>query len=468
MSTQMQLRGGTTAENLLFTGAQREVTVDTDNNTLRVHDGVTAGGYALATESELADATYYYNDDTPGGSVANSYILVPKPNTIVPNTYEDGVLFGFVTANPNTGPATASFQGLGVKSIKLAGGSDPVPGQVSGRVTMVYDSGNDWLELQPKPTGNLPQIRTIGASVSGNALTVTLDPCFIDFRSSSLGSGGVLSRVVTSPISLTIPAGATLGTVSGVSSQIAVIAIDNGGTVELAVINLASVTSLNESTLISTTAISAAANSASTFYSTTARLNVPYRVVGMVESTQAAAGTWNNAPSRVQGQGGQAQFGNSGRIFSGTAQASTSGTAIDFTGIPLGAKRVTVMFSGVSTNGSSNKLLRLGTSGGVDTSGYLGSVSSFGASSVSSAQVSDGFELGGANAADAISGSITITNLSANLWTVTGSSGFSSGAAFSVFGGSKQLSGVLDRIRLTTRNGTDSFDAGTINILWEL
>src|ERR1043165_18855 len=114
MSTQMQMRGGTTSENLLFTGAQREVTVDTDNNTLRVHDGVTAGGFALATHDEVADGTFYYNDDVPGGSVANSYILVPKPNTIAPNTYEDGVLFGFVTGNPNTGPASASFKGLGV------------------------------------------------------------------------------------------------------------------------------------------------------------------------------------------------------------------------------------------------------------------------------------------------------------------------------------------------------------------
>lgn len=467
MSTQMQLRGGTTAENLLFTGAQREVTVDTDNNTLRVHDGVTAGGYALATESELADATYYYNDDIPGGSVANSYILVPKPNTIVPNTYEDGVLFGFVTANPNTGPATASFQGLGVKSIKLAGGSDPVPGQVSGRVTLVYDAGNDWLELQPKPTGNLPQIRTIGASVSGNALTVTLDPCFIDFRSSSLGSGSILARVVTSQISLTIPGGATLGTVSGVSSQLAVIAIDNGGTVELAVINLASITSLNESSLITTTSISAASTSANTFYSATARSNVPYRVVGMVESTQAAAGTWTTAPSRVQGQGGQALFGNSTRLFTAAAQNTLSGTAVDFTGLPFGIKRLTFIINGVSTAGASQLMLQLNgeTTGYASGSMVISSSGSAGATSNTNGVV---LNIGAAAAAQVISGLITFVQVSGNTWVASGAVNRTDTGSGGVVSASKSLGAALSSIRITTLGGTDTFDLGSVNILWEL
>jgi hypothetical protein len=463
----MQMRGGTTSENLLFTGAQREVTVDTDNNTLRVHDGVTAGGFALATHDEVADGTFYYNDDVPGGSVANSYILVPKPNTIAPNTYEDGVLFGFVTGNPNTGPASASFQGLGVKSIKLAGGSDPAPGQVSGRVNLVYDSGNDWLELQPKPTGNLPQIRTVGATVSGNALTVTLGPCFIDFRSPSIGSGSVLPRVVTSQISLTIPAGATLGTISGVQSQIAIIAIDNGGTVELAAINLASVSTLNESSLISTTTISAAATSANTFYSSSARLNVPYRVVGMVESTQAAAGTWTNTPSRIQGQGGQAQFGNSPRTFSATAQSATSGTAIDFTGIPQGARRITLMVSGVSTTGTSVIQAQIG-SGSVLTSGYSATRTDTAApSSIGVEATTVGFPIyRPAASSDTSSGQMIFSKLSDNVWTVLGGFSGSNGRATACYGG-VSLGGQLDRLRLTTVNGTDTFDAGTVNIIWE-
>ena len=56
-------------------------------------------------------------------------------------------------------------------------------------------------------------------------------------------------------------------------------------------------------------------------------------------------------------------------ITSGTAVASTSGTSIDFTGIPSWAKRITVMFNGVSTNGTSQQLIQIG-SGSVNATGY--------------------------------------------------------------------------------------------------
>jgi hypothetical protein len=85
-----------------------------------------------------------------------------------------------------------------------------------------------------------------------------------------------------------------------------VLALDNAGTVELAVVNIAGGTQLDETNLISTTAISSGSTSASVVYSTTARTSLPYRVVGYIESTQATAGTWATAPSTIQGQGGQA------------------------------------------------------------------------------------------------------------------------------------------------------------------
>jgi len=111
---------------------------------------------------------------------------------------------------------------------------------------------------------------------------------------------------VSSPISVVVPATATLGTVNAVQSRIIVIAIDNAGTVELAVVNISGGNNLDETTLINTTTIAAASNSASTIYSTTGRSSVPFRVVGYVESTQATAGTWATAPSTIQGYGGQA------------------------------------------------------------------------------------------------------------------------------------------------------------------
>ena len=151
-------------------------------------------------------------------------------------------------------------------------------------------------------------IQPITASVATNALTITLNPTSLAFRSATLGSGTVVNRQVTSAISLVISSGSTLGTVSAQQSRIVVLAIDNAGTVELAAVNIAGGNQLDETNLISTTAEGGAggADSASTIYSATARTNVAYRVVGFIQSTQSTAGTWATAPSTIQGMGGQA------------------------------------------------------------------------------------------------------------------------------------------------------------------
>lgn len=468
MSTQMQLRGGTTAETLLFTGAQREVTVDTDKNTVVVHDGVTPGGFTVASEAQVADSTYFYVDDVGGGSATNAYILVPQANTNQPNSYQNGIVLGFVTANANTGASTANFQGLGVKNIKYPGGLDPSPGDVFGRVTVIYDAASDWLELQRKPSVPQPQIRVIGGSVSGNALTVQMEPATIDFRAPTLNSGTVNNRVTTSTLSLIIPAGATLGTISGVQSNVVVVAIDNAGTVELAVINLAGNVSLDETTLINTTAISAASTSATTFYSASARAGVPFRVVGVIQSTQAAAGTWSTTPSKVQGQGGQAIFDQRNRLFMGTAQNTTSGTAIDFTGIPSGANRVTINFSGVSTSGTSSIVFRMGAVT-IDTTGYLGGTGIVTSGSSGAVNYTSGVTVDNVTAAvSVVHGTLVFTRISGNLWVMYGAASLSNTDRCFTFGGSNDPGGVLDRIRMTTVGGTDTFDAGTANITWEL
>lgn len=306
MADQLQLRRGTTSEILLFTGAQGEVIVDTDKNTIVVQDGITAGGFPLATEQSVANGTFYFNDDTGGGSAADAYLLTPKVNTNTPTAYLDGIQLGFVTANANTGPSTADFAGIGVRNIKYADGTDPGAGDINGRVNIVYDQVNDWFELQPSVEEQDSDVRSIAASVALNAMTLTLQPCTIDFRSSIPSNGATSRRNVIAPISLVIPAGATLGTVNGVQSKLAVIAVDTGSSVALAVVNTSQSIVLDESTLINTLAITAGSSSDSAFYSTAPQSGVPYRVVGFVESTQTIAGTWGAAPTKVQGQGGQA------------------------------------------------------------------------------------------------------------------------------------------------------------------
>lgn len=157
-------------------------------------------------------------------------------------------------------------------------------------------------------------------------------------------------------------------------------------------------------------------------------------------------------------------------IVSGTAQASTSGTSIDFTGIPSWAKRITVMFDAVSTNGTSPLLLRVGTSGGVVATGY--NASAFYTTAAGNFITSSvGFPLTSTSlttAAGLVYGTVIISSLSSTIWSQTGTLYLTVGGGTSVWlGGNVTFSGTLDRIRITTVNGTDTFDAGTINILYE-
>jgi hypothetical protein len=154
----------------------------------------------------------------------------------------------------------------------------------------------------------------------------------------------------------------------------------------------------------------------------------------------------------------------------GTAQATTSGTSIDFTDIPSWVKRITIMYSGVSTSGTSNWLIQLGDSGGVENTGYLG-VGTFLGATTSGTNYTAGFGLPIGGATHVLHGTVVLTLLSGstNTWTAMGNLGGTGGAAGYIYstGGAKSLSGTLDRVRLTTVNGTDTFDAGSVNILYE-
>ena len=158
--------------------------------------------------------------------------------------------------------------------------------------------------------------------------------------------------------------------------------------------------------------------------------------------------------------------GNSGAIVSDTAKSAT-GTSVDFTGIPSWVKRVTVMFAGVSTNGTSEPLIQIGDSGGIETTGYVStSVNTINAGASAAASSTAGFIMRGVLAANTISGHMIITTLGSNVWvsshTAKGSTTFNICGA-----GDKTLSDTLTQVRITTVNGTDTFDAGTINIIYE-
>jgi hypothetical protein len=149
-----------------------------------------------------------------------------------------------------------------------------------------------------------------------------------------------------------------------------------------------------------------------------------------------------------------------------TAQnVSGLGTSVNFTGIPSWVKRITVMFNGVSTDGSSDVQVQLGA-GSVTTSGYAGSCIRFSSSSGTGGDFTTGFVIRLPSASFARNGNMTCSLLGSNAWSSNYNFGTSNNET-ALGAGSVTLSGTLDRIRITTVNGTDTFDAGTVNILFE-
>jgi hypothetical protein len=156
-------------------------------------------------------------------------------------------------------------------------------------------------------------------------------------------------------------------------------------------------------------------------------------------------------------------------INRGTEQATTSGTEIDFTGIPAGVRRITVMLDQVSTNGASNLTVRLGTSGGIVATGYDG-IQGVGDSVPGAfANISTGFDVYNAGAGEVTTGRMVLENQSGNLWLCTFQGFVAQGASryFSRTSGRVSLSGALTQLRFTTTAGTPTFDLGAINIMWE-
>lgn len=174
----------------------------------------------------------------------------------------------------------------------------------------------------------------------------------------------------------------------------------------------------------------------------------------------AVAGTYTQTLPQITGT--------LGTLNSGTAQSSASGTSITFSSIPANVRRITVMYSGMSTNGTSTVQVQLGTSGGLKTSGYTGVAMYIGGvNSCGGTSNTTGLPMVNPGAADVYSGSLIITNLSGNTWVCMGANGHSNNNYGHLSGGDVTLSGTLTQLAINMANGTDAFDAGTINILYE-
>jgi len=431
------------------------------------------GKYSIIVQDSASVQKYSELDagESPATGITN-LTNVAGANTITADASPtitllvDKEIYPFTAIGTNTGAVTLAIDLVAAKAVLKYHDQPLIAGdiEINQAVSVMYNGTDDTFELISSTLD--PQIQSITATVAASALTLGLNPTSQYFRSTPLTDGTPNVRS-NAAISLVVPSGATLGTTNAVESKLILIAIDNGGTIELAVNNSTVAGTLDETGLITTIAIDATADSADVFYSTTARTSLPYRVVGFIESTQATAGTWATSPTVIQGMGGQSLLDFINELELQTEIATTSGTEHDFTGIPSWVKKITVMLDGVSTDGTSQLMTQIGPTGGIETTSYTGVVEA----AAGRTATSTGFILQHTNLAIAlVKGVVTLylMDSATNKWAVSGlidNNDAVQGLAYST--GIKSLAGALTQIRLTTIGGSDTFDAGTFNIMWE-
>ena len=317
------------------------------------------------------------------------------------------------------------------------------------------------------------------ASVALNALTIAIktkagtdpsatDPVLVTFRNAAAATGDYEVLSLTAATSFVISSGSTLGTTSATLARLWIVGFNDGGTFRLGAINLGTTTTeIGDDVISSSTAEggAGAADSASVFYTGTAVSSKPMRVLGYTESTQATAGTWATAPSKVQMvQSVVSASTKQATINASAVTPTTSGTSKDITGIPSWATRVTLTISGVSTNGTSQIVARLGTASGFDVTGYESVAAT---ASGTQATATSGVLLAQTTAAaNTHSTAMVFHHAGDNTWITSGVTNVGPGNAQD-YVSSKTLPGVLTQIRLTTIGGADTFDAGSIRVFWE-
>lgn len=396
---------------------------------------------------------------TTGTSTA--YVLTP---TTVIAVYAANQRFTATFHTSSGATPTINVSGLGAKSLKQydSTGTKVAATVYANQITDIVYDGTDFIVKDPAPpsTNSSRQIQPIDATVASNALTVSLAPTALDFRSATLTDGTVNSRVIGSTLSLTVPSTATLGTISGQPARLVILALDNVGTVELAICNLSG-TSLDETTLITTTAISTGSTSNSVIYSASARTSVPFRIVGFIDSTQATAGTWATVPAQKQGAGGDA-LKHVGQFQSATL-ATTSGTSLDVTGIPDWVNRITLILNGVTMTGTLQ--LQIGA-GAIVSSGYNYTQKTFTATAVAVAGSTSAANWPIQTVSGAKSGTVVLNRSpGTNRWTAVYDVAVDGSTSETELLGFLTLAGTLDRLRLSSSN--TAFSAGSMSVIWE-
>jgi hypothetical protein len=275
--------------------------------------GGTISGVTMTATITASGATIVSPTIT-GGSAVNMTIETPT-------------LTGTLTLTSPTLTGTIDASGATISSPTITGATLSNP-TLTGTITGITSGGNNFMEFT-----NL----NIAASVGSKALTVALkgvdgnDPAagnkvIIPFRSATLTSGIIKSVEVTSALSVVLSSGSTLGFTAAEAGRIYTWAINNAGTVELALSRTAGM--FDEAALVTTVAEGGggAADSATAMYSTTQRTSLPCRCIGFIDiTTGATAGEWDNAPTKIHVGTPKTQYA----VTTNLATTITSGGALD-------------------------------------------------------------------------------------------------------------------------------------------
>lgn len=363
-------------------------------------------------------------------------------------------------------------------------GAVPALGTLTGlgSVTITNSAGGISIEAGGEFIGSLE----LAATVAANALTVSLKnsagndptsaaPVNIRFRDTTLTSGGYTSVAVTSDLSVTLSAGSPLGFTTAQTDKIYILAINNAGAAELGLLHLSqdgAISSFDEAALISTTAEGGVggADSEDVVYSTTARTNVTFRILGYLTiQTGATAGNWSNAPTVIQVMGPGVtrpiKVGRFDALVSSTSLPAANSVSI--TDIPQTYSTLLLVIAGASSDTATRRIqVQVSTNNGssYDTTAanYVGANEAEGTGVTANNEASVWDQVNqNASAAQTVSFGLQIIGYQAGAYPIaTGNGAISSGSqvvSWITYIGSTDAVNALKIIW----NGTGNFDAGT-------